>query len=332
MNLGGLWEPVSDPILEVRNLQTHFRRRGLPPIIAVDGISYDLKPGEMMALVGESGSGKTISILSLVRLNPPTSSIVDGAVLWRGHDILRLSNKEIVRIRGKEIAMIFQDPLSSLNPILTVGKQISESFEIHQGLSRSESWRESERVLGQVAIPDVKSKMNSYPCQLSGGMRQRVMVAIALSCNPKLLLADEPTTSLDATTQVQLLELMAEANREARRATILVTHDLGIVARYADRVQIMYAGRIVESAKCEDLYASPLHPYTEALLKAVPRLDRYGHYKLNPIEGNPPRLDRLGSGCAFQPRCKRATEKCKHERPPLKNIAPERFVACWQDV
>jgi oligopeptide/dipeptide ABC transporter ATP-binding protein len=234
------------------------------------------------------------------------------------------------RIRGGEIAMIFQNPLSSLNPLMTIGRQLSEAFEIHQGLNRRDGLKESERMLKLVALPDVMSKMEAYPFQLSGGMRQRVMIAMALCCVPKLLIADEPTTALDATTQAQILELIASANREAGRATILVTHDLGIVARYADKVHIMYAGRIVESADCADLYNKPLHPYTEALLKAVPRLDRSGGYKLVPIQGYPPRMDSLGTGCSFEPRCQRRVKRCVEQMPLLEDISSGRAVACWQ--
>jgi oligopeptide/dipeptide ABC transporter ATP-binding protein len=320
---------TTEPILQVKGLRTHFLSRTRPPVKAVDGISYDVRAGEMMAIVGESGCGKSIGILSLMRLNPPTSTIVDGEVLWCGRNILKLSKNELYSFRGKEMAMIFQNPLSSLNPIMTIGNQVSEGFMIHQRLSKEESWQESEKILESVAVPDVKSKMNAYPFELSGGMRQRVMVALALSCRPKLLIADEPTTALDATTQAQLLELMVTANKEAGRATILVTHDLGIVARYADRVNIMYAGHIVEQAACDELYRNPLHPYTIALLTAVPRLDRADDYELAPIRGYPPRLDRLGPGCPFQPRCDRAVKRCIEERPSLKRYG-DHSVACWQ--
>jgi oligopeptide/dipeptide ABC transporter ATP-binding protein len=213
---------------------------------------------------------------------------------------------------------------------MTIGHQLSETFQIHQGLSRKESWEESQRMLKRVAVPDVMSKVDAYPFQLSGGMRQRVMIAMALCCGPKLLIADEPTTALDATTQAQILELIASANREAGRATILVTHDLGIVARYADRVHIMYAGRIVESAACGDLYDRPLHPYTGLLLKAVPRLDRSEDYKLVPIQGYPPRMDRLGPGCSFEPRCPRRVARCLEQAPLLEVASSDHAVACWQ--
>jgi oligopeptide/dipeptide ABC transporter ATP-binding protein len=314
-------------MLKVANLRTYFFSRYKPALRAVNGVSYEVRPGEMVAIAGESGCGKSMSILSLVRLNPPSSTIVGGEVWWGGQNLLQTSPKEMYRIRGSEIAMIFQNPLSSLNPLMAIGHQLSETFRIHQGLSRRESWEESQRMLKRVAVPDV---MEAYPFQLSGGMRQRVMIAMALCCKPKLLIADEPTTALDATTQAQILELIASANREAGRATILVTHDLGIVARYADRVHVMYAGHIVESADCADLYGQPLHPYTELLLKAVPRLDRSDDYKLVPIQGYPPRMDRLGPGCPFEPRCHRRVARCREQAPSLEGKPSDRAVACWQ--
>ena len=317
-------------MLKVENLRTYFISRYKPPLKAVDGVSYELRQGETVAVAGESGCGKSMSILSLIRLNPPNSTIMGGEVWWGGQDLLQISAKELYRIRGAEIAMVFQNPLSSLNPLMTIGDQLSEAFQIHQGLGRKDSREESRRMLRQVALPDVKSKMDAYPFQLSGGMRQRVMIAMALCCAPKLLIADEPTTALDATTQAQILELIASANREAGRATILVTHDLGIVARYADRVHIMYAGRIVESAECVALYSKPLHPYTELLLKAVPRLDRSEDYRLVPIQGYPPRMDRLGPGCSYEPRCHRRVARCIEQAPLLEGASSGRAVACWQ--
>ena len=321
---------ATEALLNVANLRTHFFNRFKPPLKAVDGVSYDVRPGEMVAIVGESGCGKSMGILSLVRLNPPSSTIVGGKVWWGGQNLLQTSAKEMYRIRGSEIAMIFQNPLSSLNPLMTIGHQLAETFRIHRGLNRKDSWEESRRMLTLVMVPDVMSKMDAYSFQLSGGMRQRVMIAMALSCEPKLLIADEPTTALDGTTQAQILELIVSANRKAGRATILVTHDLGIVARYADRVHIMYAGRIVESADCEDIYGKPLHPYTRLLLKAVPRLDRSEDYELVPIQGYPPRMDRLGPGCSFEPRCHRRVARCREQAPLLEGASSDRAVACWQ--
>jgi oligopeptide/dipeptide ABC transporter ATP-binding protein len=319
-----------DTILHVKNLRTYFPRRYHPPIKAVDGITYDVKQGELVAIVGESGCGKTVGVLSLTRLNPPTSRIVDGEVSWRGKDLSKISIEELRKIRGKEIAMIFQNPLSSLNPLMTIGRQMIEVLQTHFGMGHKESLQEAKGMLAKVSIPDIESKVAAYPFQLSGGMRQRVMVAMALCCNPRLLIADEPTTALDATTQAQILELVASANKKDGRATILVTHDLGIVARYADTVHIMYSGRLVESADCMELYSRPQHPYTEALLKAVPRFDRGGEYELAPISGFPPRLDQLGPGCPFEPRCKRRLKQCDEEQPPFRVLSSKHSVSCWQ--
>ncbi len=314
----------------MKNLRTHFLRRYRPPIKAVDGLSYAVRRGEMVAIVGESGCGKTMGALSLVRLNPPTSTLVGGEVIWRGHDLLRASESGMRRIRGREIGVVFQNPLSSLNPLMTIASQMTEALQIHFGMSRAESHDESRRVLEMVSVPDVESKMRAYPFELSGGMRQRVMVAMAICCKPQLLIADEPTTALDATTQGQILELIASANEKDGRATILVTHDLGIVARYADTVHIMYAGRLVESAECVELYSQAQHPYTQALLKAVPRFDRSGDYELAAIGGFPPRLDSLGPGCPFAPRCGRRVKQCDEELPPFRALSPKHSVACWR--
>jgi oligopeptide/dipeptide ABC transporter ATP-binding protein len=297
---------------------------------AVDGLSYEVKQGEVVAIVGESGSGKTMGALSMIRLNPPTSTLVGGEVIWRGRDILRITDKEMRRLRGKEIGVVFQNPLSSLNPLMTIASQMREALEVHFGMNSTESLDEAKRVLGLVSVPDVQSKMKAYPFELSGGMRQRVMVAMAICCKPQLLIADEPTTALDATTQGQILELIAATNKVDGRATILVTHDLGIVARYADTVHIMYAGRIIESADCSELYSQPLHPYAKALLKAVPRFDRADDYELSPIDGFPPRLDRLNSGCPFAPRCVERLEHCDEELPPFNVISTNHAVACWR--
>jgi oligopeptide/dipeptide ABC transporter ATP-binding protein len=319
-----------ETLLQIKGLRTYFYGRNKNPVKAVDGVSYDVQAGEIVAIVGESGCGKTVSTLSLVRLNPPTSTIVGGEALWRGEDLLKMSQDKIRHVRGKEIAIVFQNPLSSLNPLMTIGKQISEVLKIHFGMSDRESWNESQHSLGLVQVPDVKSKMEAYPFQLSGGMRQRVMVAMALCCKPGLIIADEPTTALDATTQAQILELISSTNKAAGRALIIVTHDLGIVARYADKINIMYAGHVVESADCMELYKMPIHPYAEALLRAVPRLDQTGEYKLIPIDGQPPRLDRLGPGCPFEPRCSHRIKRCKEEMPALKEAFPDHLAACWQ--
>jgi oligopeptide transport system ATP-binding protein len=317
-------------MLEVKDLRTYFLRDPNPPIKAVDGLSYNVAAGEMVAIVGESGCGKSIGILSVMRLNPPNSTIMGGQVLWQGKNLLKMSKEEIRALRGKEIAMVFQNPLSSLNPLMKIGRQLSEVMEIHQGCNKRAGWEEGIQMLKAVGVPDVASKMEAYPFQLSGGMRQRVMIAMALLCKPALLIADEPTTALDATTQAQILELIASVNREAGRATILVTHDLGIVARYADKVNIMYAGHLVESAPCGELYKHPLHPYAEALLKAMPRLDLGREYKPLTIEGYPPRLDRLTGGCPFYPRCRFKISRCNEERPHLEKVSSNHQVACWR--
>jgi len=317
-------------MLEVKDLRTYFLRHPYPPIKAVDGLSYSVAAGEMIAIVGESGCGKSVSILSIMRLNPSTSKIVGGQILWHGRDILKMKNGEIRSIRGKDISMIFQNPLSSLNPLIKIGNQISEIMEIHHGCTRKEGWAEGKKMLKAVSVPDVSSKMDAYPFQLSGGMRQRVMIAMSLCCKPELLIADEPTTALDATTQAQILELIASVNREAGRATILVTHDLGIVARYAKKVNIMYAGHLFEFATCDELFKHPVQPYTEALLKAMPRLDLGRKYQPLTIEGVPPRLDRLTGGCPFYERCRYKIKRCNEECPPLEEVSPDHFVACWQ--
>ena len=317
-------------MLAVKDLRTYFLRDPYPSIKAVDGLSYSVSPGELVAIVGESGCGKSISILSVLRLNPPNSNIIGGQILWHGRDLLQMSPEEIRSIRGKDIAMIFQNPLSSLNPLMKIGAQISEVMEIHRGFTRKDGWREGTEMLKKVGVPDVSSKMDAYPFQLSGGMRQRAMIAMALCCEPELLIADEPTTSLDATTQAQILELIASVNREAGRATILVTHDLGIVARYANKVNIMYAGHLFESAPCDELYKHPVQPYTEALLKAMPRLDLGRKYQPLTIKGVPPRLDRLTGGCPFYERCRYKIKRCNEERPQVEEASPGHFVACWQ--
>lgn len=315
--------------LKVQDLCTHFFGRS-SITKAVDGISYEVRAGEIVAIVGESGCGKTVGALSLIRINPPGSRIVRGQVLWKGRDLLKMSQDEIVRIRGKEISMVFQEPMTALNPIQTVEQQIAEVFQIHEGLDKREAGKKAVKMLEMVVIPDAERRAKAYPFELSGGMRQRAMLAMALSCRPGLLIADEPTTAIDVTIQAQLLELAASRAREMETAVILITHNLGIVARYANKIIIMYAGKIVESGETMDLYAHPLHPYTTNLLKAVPRLDQEMRKKLVTIEGQPPWLDhRLPPGCSFHPRCYCAKQSCKEEVPPLKQMANGHQVACW---
>lgn len=314
---------------KVQDLRTHFFGR-TSINKAVDGISYEVWTGEIMAIVGESGCGKTVGALSLIQLNPPGSQIVRGQVLWKGRDLLRMGTDEISHIRGKEISMVFQEPLTALNPIQTIGQQIAEVFQIHEGLHKKEAEREAIKMLDAVAMPDAEKRAKAFPFQLSGGMRQRAMIAMALGCRPALLIADEPTTAVDVTIQAQLLELIASLAKEIKTTVILITHNLGIVARYASKIVIMYAGKIVEKGETEELYAHPRHPYTISLLKAVPRLDQESKQKLVTIDGQPPPLDhRLPPGCSFHPRCIYAKEICKKENPPLRHLSDKHEVSCW---
>lgn len=318
------------PLLQVRDLKTHFfTDDGV--VKAVDGISYDVRPGEIVGLVGESGCGKTVSALAILRLIPdPPGKIVGGEIIFEGDDLLKASEEEIRHVRGNRIAMIFQEPMTSLNPVLTIGRQITESLELHLKMDGRSATKRAIELMEMVGIPEAKARISDYPHQFSGGMRQRAMIAMALSCNPKLLLADEPTTALDVTIQAQILELLARLTRELGTAVIIITHNLGVVARYADRVNVMYAGKIIESAVARELYGSPHHPYTLGLLKSVPRLDQARKARLEPIEGFPPDLIHMPEGCAFQPRCKFAVQKCQEEEPPLLQVAGEHYSACWE--
>jgi len=317
------------PLLEVRNLKTYLSTsQGV--VKAVDGVSYDVRVGETVALVGESGCGKTMSALSIMRLVPkPQGSIVDGEIRFQGRDLLTLDEEEMRRIRGQEIAMIFQEPMTSLNPVLTIGRQITETFEAHDSVSKDEAKKRALELLQLVGIPDPQRRFSDYPHLLSGGMRQRVMIAIALSCNPKLILADEPTTALDVTIQAQILELMRDLSAKFGVAMMIITHNLGVVARYADRVHVMYAGKVIESADAREIYQNPRHPYTLGLLRSVPRLDQPRKAKLDPIKGQPPDLWNLPGGCSFQPRCKFSVERCAQEVPPLREIGSGHQSACW---
>ncbi len=317
-------------LLQVKNLRTHFFAYG-GIVRAVDGVSYDVREGETVALVGESGCGKTVSALSVMRLVPhPPGRIVGGEVWFNGHDLLKLTDEEMRRVRGKEMAMIFQEPMTSLNPALTIGRQLTETLEAHLDMGASDARRRAADLLRMVGIPEPERRLPQYPHQFSGGMRQRVMIAMALSCNPKLILADEPTTALDVTIQAQILELMKSLSQELGVAMIIVTHNLGVVARYADRVNVMYAGKFIEQGRAHEIYQNPRHPYTRGLLGSVPRLDQPRKAKLDPIDGQPPDLARLGPGCSFEPRCKFAIEKCAHEVPALTPVAgPGHLSACW---
>ena len=319
-------------LLEVKNLSTHFfTDDGL--VKAVDNISYSLNEGETLGLVGESGCGKSVSALSLLRLIPnPPGKIVSGKVIFEDHDLLTLSEDEICRIRGNRMAMIFQEPMTSLNPVMSIGRQLMEPMEIHCHMTREEIQERCIDLLKRVHIPEASTRMNAYPHHFSGGMLQRAMIAMGLACNPRLIIADEPTTALDVTIQAQLLELMKDLTREFGTALIIITHNLGIIARYADRVNVMYAGRIVEKSTAMDLYKNPRHPYTIGLMASVPRLDQDMKKKLEPIEGQPPDLIHLPSGCSFHPRCGYRIERCLNETPELKTVNENHEIACWVDV
>jgi oligopeptide/dipeptide ABC transporter ATP-binding protein len=318
-------------LLDVRHLSTQFTTRD-GVVRAVDDVSWDVREGETVALVGESGCGKSVSALSVMRLvAAPAGRIVGGKVWFKGRDLLRLSEEEMRRVRGREIAMVFQEPMTSLNPVLSVRRQLTEGVEIHLGADAARARARAEELLQMVGIPDAPRRLRQYPHQFSGGMRQRMMIAMALACEPSLVLADEPTTALDVTIQAQILELMKTLSRRLGVAMLIITHNLGVVARYADRVNVMYAGRIVEQGSARELYAHPRHPYTLGLLRSVPRLDAPRRARLDPIDGQPPDLSRLPPGCAFAPRCAFRVERCLVERPVLRPAGDDGHVsACWQ--
>ena len=318
------------PLLEVKNLRTHFYTfEGV--VKAVDGVSYDLEEGETLGLVGESGCGKSVSAMSLMRLIPdPPGKIVDGEILFEGQDVLQLSMDEMRHIRGAKMSMVFQEPMTSLNPVLNLEKQLGETLQLHKGMTKQEARQESVELLARVGIPDPERRVRQYPHQFSGGMRQRVMIAMALSCNPRVIIADEPTTALDVTIQAQILELMKGLTQEFGVAMIVITHNLGVVARYADRMNIMYAGKIIERGESAEIYSNPRHPYTVGLLKSVPRLDLPRRTRLDPIEGQPPDLIAVPKGCAFRARCKWAVDKCATEEPALESVAEGHYSACWR--
>ena len=319
-----------DKLLEVNDLQTHFfTSSGV--VKAVDGISYDVAPGETVAVVGESGCGKSVGAMSILRLIPdPPGKTVGGSINFRGRDLLKLSDAEMRDVRGRDIGMIFQEPMTSLNPVLSIGRQLTETLEHHLKVSRAQANARAKELLGLVGISEPDRRLKQYPHHLSGGMRQRVMIAMALACEPKLIIADEPTTALDVTIQAQILELMKNLTRELGVAMIIITHNLGVVARYADRVNVMYAGRIVESGLAQDIYHNPKHPYTLALLRSVPRMDQPRGAKLEPVEGQPPDLTKLDAGCAFRPRCRFATEQCRTSQPMLEAIDAHHISACFE--
>ncbi len=320
------------PLLEVKNLKTYFHTDyGL--VKAVDGISYQLSEGETLGLVGESGCGKSVGALSILRLiAEPPGEIAAGQIIFQGQDLLKANPDQLRDIRGNKIAMIFQEPMTSLNPVLTIGFQIGEALELHQRMGKAEARREVMRLLKMVGIPDGERRIDDYPHQFSGGMRQRVMIAMALSCNPKLLIADEPTTAVDVTIQAQLLEVIKELTSRLGTAVIIITHNLGVVARYVNRMAVMYAGRIVESGTAHDVYSKPSHPYTIGLLASVPRLDKPRTARLVPVDGQPPNLVNLPPGCSFYPRCSFRIDRCAREMPELRSVADGHTTACWVDV
>jgi oligopeptide transport system ATP-binding protein len=323
---------VARNVLEVNNLKTQFfTRAGI--VYAVDGVSFHVGEGETLGIVGESGCGKSVTATSIMRLIPsPPGRIVEGEILLDDGkervDILSLDESEMRHIRGNKIAMIFQDPMTSLNPVLTVGDQITEPLMLHMGMSRREADARAVELLKRVGIPAAEERMRAYPHQFSGGMRQRVMIAIALSCNPRVLIADEPTTALDVTIQAQILDLMMHLNREFGTAIIMITHDLGVVAEICERVNVMYAGQVVETGAAKDLYNNPQHPYTVGLLNSVPRIGENVKEALEPIPGLPPDLLAPPVGCRFRPRCRFRQEKCE-ESPPLAEVAPGQLARCW---
>ncbi|MDT7943078.1 MAG: ABC transporter ATP-binding protein [Dehalococcoidia bacterium] len=321
---------MAEPLLKVRNLSTYFfTEDGV--VRAVDGVSLDIHRGEIVGLVGESGCGKTVTALSIMRLIPsPPGRIVSGEIWFEGVDLLKLDDDGIRSIRGHKIAMVFQEPMTSLNPVLTIGRQLTEPLEVHLKMEPRQARARAIELLEMVGIPEPHKRIDSYPHQFSGGMRQRVMIAMALACSPRLLLADEPTTALDVTIQAQILELMTQLTRELGTAVLIITHNLGVVARYAQRVYVMYAGKVVETAPAMELYHRPHHPYTLGLLRSVPRLDQGRKARLEPIEGFPPDMVHMPPGCAFHPRCPFRTERCQVEGPPLVAVGPEHMVACWE--
>jgi oligopeptide/dipeptide ABC transporter ATP-binding protein len=320
-----------EPLLAIRDLHTEFTT-GAGVVRAVDGVSWTVDPGETVAIVGESGSGKSVTALSVLRLIPdPPGRITGGEIWFGGRDLMLLSQEEMREVRGGAIGMVFQEPMTSLNPVLTIGRQITETLEQHRGMDRGAAHRRAMELLVMVGIADAGRRLKQYPHQLSGGMRQRVMIAIAVACEPKLIIADEPTTALDVTIQAQILELMKALTRRLGVALVIITHNLGVVARYANRVNVMYAGRIVESGTAAEIYHRPRHPYTMALLRSVPRLDRPRQARLDPVDGQPPDLTRLDSGCAFRPRCRFAIEACAIARPALAAVVePGHLAACFR--
>ena len=317
-------------LLQVRNLTTQFFTSS-GTVRAVDNVTFDVTEGETVAVVGESGCGKSVSALSILRLVPwPPGKIVGGSINFMGQNLLEMGDKDIRRVRGREISMVFQEPMTSLNPVLSIGLQLTETMQHHLGLSSAQALKRAAELLEMVGIAEPKRRLAQFPHHLSGGMRQRVMIAVALSCEPKLIIADEPTTALDVTIQAQILELMKDLTKRLGVALVVITHNLGVVARYADRVNVMYAGKIIEMGSAQQIYHQPHHPYTLGLLASVPRMDQPRGTRLIPIDGQPPDLTRLDGGCAFRPRCRFAVDRCAQEFPPLENIDSGHVSACWR--
>jgi len=316
-----------EELLSVKNLKTYFfTHEGI--VKAVDDVSFSIKKGETLSIVGESGSGKSVTALSIMRLIPqPPGKIINGEIIFNGKDLLKLSEKEMIGIRGKHISMIFQEPMTSLDPVFTVGHEIMEALILHQGMDKKSAREKAIELLRTVGIPDPEKRVDSYPHEMSGGMRQRVMIAMALSCNPSLLIADEPTTALDVTIQAQILRLMKDLTKKFNTALILITHDLGVVAETANNVIVMYAGHIMEYTDVIELFDNPLHPYTSGLSRAIPRLDIDSEY-LETIEGNVPNLANLPSGCPFHPRCRHKMPICEKELPELIEVKENHWVRC----
>jgi oligopeptide/dipeptide ABC transporter ATP-binding protein len=319
------------PLLTVDDLHVRFgTSRG--PVYAVNGISFDIAPGETLGIVGESGCGKSVTSLALLGILARNGRVTQGTAMFGGQDLLTLNDDQLRSIRGREIAMIFQDPMTSLNPVLTIGRQIREALQTHFDMNRKDAEKRASELLDRVGIPQANARLRDYPHQFSGGMRQRAMIAIALACEPKLLIADEPTTALDVTIQAQILDLLRELVAEENAALILITHDLGVVAGMCERVNVMYGGMFMETGSAEQLFGSPRHPYTLGLLQSVPRLDAARRSRLHPIEGAPPNMLRAPSACPFQPRCRFEVELSRQEVPPLVEIEPGHMVACFNPV
>ena len=321
-----------EKILDVKELRTNFYT-GEGVVKAVNNLSYHINKGECIGLVGESGCGKSVSAMSILRLIPyPPGVIEGGEILFKGENLLEMDEERIQEVRGDRISMIFQEPSTSLNPVLSVQRQLTESLELHRGMTSKEAKVESVRLLGLVGIPDAERRVTDYPHQFSGGMQQRIMIAIALSCTPELIIADEPTTALDVTVQAQILELIAEMRDKLGTAVLIITHNLGVVARYVDRLHVMYAGSIVESGLTDEIYANPKHPYTIGLLKSVPRLDKPKTKDMDVIEGMPPNLAMLPEGCPFSERCRFVMDQCREEKPVLEEVSEGHFRACFYDA